>query len=151
VRMKEAHQPCLQFPFSASFSPMYASQLCSSTVNNTHAALVAIAAAFTSAPMLRVLLYHGVDAVVMALERAPRRPQNRVGKDADKKRKFETEHEYSSTEYGTPDSGEWRQGPNRPKTLCNICGLRWAKKKKRTEWKGTATARSGGLCFYGEC
>ena len=32
---------------------------------------------------------------------------------------------------GTLDSPEWRKGPNGPKTLCNACGLRWAKKEKK--------------------
>lgn len=32
---------------------------------------------------------------------------------------------------GTLDSPEWRKGPSGPKTLCNACGLRWAKKEKK--------------------
>lgn len=28
---------------------------------------------------------------------------------------------------GRTDSPEWRKGPQGPKTLCNACGLRWAK------------------------
>jgi hypothetical protein len=32
---------------------------------------------------------------------------------------------------GTLDSPEWRKGPTGPKTLCNACGLRWAKKEKK--------------------
>ena len=32
---------------------------------------------------------------------------------------------------GTLESPEWRKGPNGPKTLCNACGLRWAKKEKK--------------------
>jgi len=39
--------------------------------------------------------------------------------------------EYMCTDCGTLDSPEWRKGPNGPKTLCNACGLRWAKKEKR--------------------
>jgi PAS domain S-box-containing protein len=42
-----------------------------------------------------------------------------IVKDADKKTP------------GTLDSPEWRKGPNGPKTLCNACGLRWAKKEKK--------------------
>ncbi|ORX83604.1 hypothetical protein K493DRAFT_194149, partial [Basidiobolus meristosporus CBS 931.73] len=34
------------------------------------------------------------------------------------------------TECGTTEAPEWRKGPNGPKTLCNACGLRWAKKAK---------------------
>ncbi|KAM5531739.1 hypothetical protein V8D89_014588 [Ganoderma adspersum] len=32
---------------------------------------------------------------------------------------------------GRTDSPEWRKGPHGPKTLCNACGLRWAKKARR--------------------
>ncbi|KAL1839873.1 hypothetical protein VTJ49DRAFT_1059 [Mycothermus thermophilus] len=32
---------------------------------------------------------------------------------------------------GTLESPEWRKGPNGPKTLCNACGLRWAKREKK--------------------
>lgn len=35
------------------------------------------------------------------------------------------------TYLGTLDSPEWRKGPSGPKTLCNACGLRWAKKEKK--------------------
>jgi len=41
---------------------------------------------------------------------------------------------------GTLDSPEWRKGPTGPKTLCNACGLRWAKKEKKKPGNGhTAT------------
>lgn len=36
-----------------------------------------------------------------------------------------------SRDIGTLDSPEWRKGPSGPKTLCNACGLRWAKKEKK--------------------
>ncbi|PWN17769.1 hypothetical protein BCV69DRAFT_301793 [Microstroma glucosiphilum] len=35
------------------------------------------------------------------------------------------------TDCGRTDSPEWRRGPLGPKTLCNACGLRYAKKVKR--------------------
>lgn len=35
------------------------------------------------------------------------------------------------TDCGRTDSPEWRKGPLGPKTLCNACGLRYAKKVKR--------------------
>ncbi|RIA81527.1 hypothetical protein C1645_810010 [Glomus cerebriforme] len=47
-----------------------------------------------------------------------------------KKPKVE-EEEYVCTDCGTVESPEWRKGPLGPKTLCNACGLRWAKKAKR--------------------
>jgi len=34
---------------------------------------------------------------------------------------------------GRTDSPEWRKGPHGPKTLCNACGLRWAKRTRRPE------------------
>lgn len=33
-------------------------------------------------------------------------------------------------ECGTTESPEWRKGPAGPKSLCNACGLRFAKKSK---------------------
>jgi hypothetical protein len=41
---------------------------------------------------------------------------------------------------GTLDSPEWRKGPTGPKTLCNACGLRWAKKEKKKPGNGHAAA-----------
>ncbi|KAI8093624.1 uncharacterized protein BX664DRAFT_330168 [Halteromyces radiatus] len=38
---------------------------------------------------------------------------------------------YSCERCGTRVSPEWRRGPHGPKTLCNACGLRWAKKNKK--------------------
>lgn len=54
---------------------------------------------------------------------------NRLG--GDKKKKIKVADEYVCTDCGTLDSPEWRKGPNGPKTLCNACGLRWAKKEKK--------------------
>ncbi|KAH9832950.1 uncharacterized protein C8Q71DRAFT_839903 [Rhodofomes roseus] len=42
---------------------------------------------------------------------------------------------------GRTDSPEWRKGPGGPKTLCNACGLRWAK-KLRTDKSGEGTGGS---------
>ncbi|KAI9848757.1 MAG: blue light receptor [Sclerophora amabilis] len=50
---------------------------------------------------------------------------------ADKKKKLKVADEYVCTDCGTLDSPEWRKGPAGPKTLCNACGLRWAKKEKK--------------------
>ncbi|RGB28029.1 hypothetical protein C1646_746062 [Rhizophagus diaphanus] len=52
-----------------------------------------------------------------------------------KKPKVE-EEEYVCTDCGTVESPEWRKGPQGPKTLCNACGLRWAKKAKRQASSG---------------
>lgn len=48
-----------------------------------------------------------------------------------KPKKQKSADEYVCTDCGTLDSPEWRKGPNGPKTLCNACGLRWAKKEKK--------------------
>ncbi|VDB82760.1 unnamed protein product [Peniophora sp. CBMAI 1063] len=40
------------------------------------------------------------------------------------------------TTCGRTDSPEWRKGPRGPKTLCNACGLRWAKKVRKFEESG---------------
>ncbi|KAA8914348.1 hypothetical protein TRICI_002945 [Trichomonascus ciferrii] len=39
----------------------------------------------------------------------------------------------SCDECGAVESPEWRKGPKGPKTLCNACGLRWAKKTRKEE------------------
>ncbi|TVY64196.1 Cutinase palindrome-binding protein [Lachnellula suecica] len=49
----------------------------------------------------------------------------------DKRKKIKLPDEYVCTDCGTLDSPEWRKGPSGPKTLCNACGLRWAKKEKK--------------------
>lgn len=38
---------------------------------------------------------------------------------------------YVCTECHVSESPEWRKGPKGPKTLCNACGLRWAKKTRK--------------------
>ncbi|KAF9818613.1 hypothetical protein IEO21_02593 [Rhodonia placenta] len=53
-----------------------------------------------------------------------------------KKRSFGgTAEQYVCVTCGRTDSPEWRKGPLGPKTLCNACGLRWAK-KVRTDKSG---------------
>ncbi|KAL4738748.1 hypothetical protein BDV11DRAFT_189000 [Aspergillus similis] len=44
--------------------------------------------------------------------------------------------EYKCADCGTSDSPEWRKGPEGPKTLCNACGLRWAKMEKKRQYSG---------------
>ncbi|KAG5939884.1 hypothetical protein E4U59_002807 [Claviceps monticola] len=84
-------------------------------------------------------------------------PADREMRAGDKKKKLKTAEEYvctdcgkfpksypqrtlcldsvlmmsDSKQTGTLDSPEWRKGPRGPKTLCNACGLRWAKKEKK--------------------
>ncbi|KAI9648227.1 white collar 2 type of transcription factor [Ciborinia camelliae] len=58
-------------------------------------------------------------------------PVDKDGRLGDKKKKIKLLDEYVCTDCGTLDSPEWRKGPSGPKTLCNACGLRWAKKEKK--------------------
>ncbi|KAI6132010.1 white collar 2 type of transcription factor [Pisolithus croceorrhizus] len=47
---------------------------------------------------------------------------------------------------GRTDSPEWRKGPQGPKTLCNACGLRWAKEvRNKGEENSCAVGTSGGV------
>lgn len=57
--------------------------------------------------------------------------RDRDGQQKDKKKKIKMADEYVCADCGTLDSPEWRKGPKGPKTLCNACGLRWAKKEKK--------------------
>ena len=56
--------------------------------------------------------------------------RDREGSKKEKK-KLKVADEYVCADCGTLDSPEWRKGPKGPKTLCNACGLRWAKKEKK--------------------
>nr|OQO21559.1 White collar 2 protein [Rachicladosporium sp. CCFEE 5018] len=75
------------------------------------------------------------------------------------KKKLKVADEYVCADCGTLDSPEWRKGPKGPKTLCNACGLRWAKKEKKRsgvgddgldEEMGMATPLSGQAAFGGQ-
>lgn len=55
----------------------------------------------------------------------------RTTHDGDKRKRLKGE--YVCGDCGTSDSPEWRKGPNGPKTLCNACGLRWAKREKKRQ------------------
>ncbi|PPJ49912.1 hypothetical protein CBER1_04690 [Cercospora berteroae] len=62
------------------------------------------------------------------------------------KKKMKVADEYVCADCGTLDSPEWRKGPKGPKTLCNACGLRWAKKeKKRTGDDGKPNSPVAGM------
>ncbi|KAK3938928.1 cutinase gene palindrome-binding protein [Diplogelasinospora grovesii] len=58
-------------------------------------------------------------------------PLDRDPRTGEKKKKTKVAEEYVCTDCGTLESPEWRKGPGGPKTLCNACGLRWAKKEKK--------------------
>lgn len=68
-------------------------------------------------------------------------PMDRDPRTGEKKKKLKVAEEYVCTDCGTLDSPEWRKGPSGPKTLCNACGLRWAKKEKK---KNANSGNQGG-------
>jgi len=52
-----------------------------------------------------------------------------------KLKKTHTAEQYVCVTCGRTDSPEWRKGPQGPKTLCNACGLRWAKFQRQADDK----------------
>lgn len=53
---------------------------------------------------------------------------------------------YTCAECRTLDSPEWRSGPLGHKTLCNACGLRWAKREKRKKENCSGVKNTTALC-----
>ena len=73
---------------------------------------------------------------------------DRYADGSKKPKKVKSADEYVCTDCGTLDSPEWRKGPMGPKTLCNACGLRWAKKEKKKggdDRKDSIGQGSGGM------
>lgn len=70
-------------------------------------------------------------------------PMDRDPRTGEKKKKIKVAEEYVCTDCGTLDSPEWRKGPSGPKTLCNACGLRWAKKEKKKNAGGGSGMQDG--------
>lgn len=54
------------------------------------------------------------------------------------------------TDCGTTESPEWRKGPSGPKTLCNACGLRWAKKNRKENEEAAAAAMARANLMHAE-
>jgi len=50
-----------------------------------------------------------------------------------KPKKVQSAEQYVCITCGRTDSPEWRKGPLGPKTLCNACGLRWAKHMRKVD------------------
>ncbi len=50
--------------------------------------------------------------------------------------------QYVCVTCGRTDSPEWRKGPLGAKTLCNACGLRWAKRNQKRKNDGSSTANA---------
>ncbi|KAK7040897.1 white collar 2 type of transcription factor [Paramarasmius palmivorus] len=67
--------------------------------------------------------------------------------DGGKRKKPKKSHgveQYVCVTCGRTDSPEWRKGPLGPKTLCNACGLRWAKQQRKTDDVPVATSGTSG-------
>ncbi|KAL4067776.1 white collar 2 type of transcription factor [Scleroderma citrinum] len=78
-------------------------------------------------------------------------PEDDIGDDTSRRKKMRKMHggeQHVCVTCGRTDSPEWRKGPQGPKTLCNACGLRWAKEvrsKGDENSSGTGpTGTSGG-------
>ncbi|KAK4231234.1 hypothetical protein QBC38DRAFT_262437 [Podospora fimiseda] len=85
------------------------------------------------------ILVKGDAGIAIPLDR-----DGRLG-DRDKKKKQKVAEEYVCTDCGTLESPEWRKGPQGPKTLCNACGLRWAKQEKKNKGKNNGANNAGGM------
>lgn len=68
----------------------------------------------------------------------------------EKKKKLKVADEYVCADCGTLDSPEWRKGPKGPKTLCNACGLRWAKKEKKRTGGDSSAMTPGNTSTGGQ-
>ncbi|KAJ7074077.1 white collar 2 type of transcription factor [Mycena amicta] len=60
-------------------------------------------------------------------------------------KKMGPSEQYACITCGRTDSPEWRKGPSGPKTLCNACGLRWAKQFKVQKLAEEAAVIAGAL------
>jgi hypothetical protein len=79
-------------------------------------------------------IIRGDAGIAIAIDRDPR--------TGEKKKKLKTTDEYLCTDCGTLDSPEWRKGPKGPKSLCNACGLRWAKREKKNRNNSSSGPKS---------
>lgn len=87
-------------------------------------------------------LIRGDAGIHIPIDKADARYGGSVYSDK-KPKKVKSADEFVCTDCGTLDSPEWRKGPNGPKTLCNACGLRWAKKEKKRGGSGTDHVMDG--------
>ncbi|KAH7343338.1 hypothetical protein B0J17DRAFT_625058 [Rhizoctonia solani] len=60
------------------------------------------------------------------------------------KKAHSTQEQYVCVTCGRTDSPEWRKGPLGAKTLCNACGLRWAKRNSKRKTDEGAGGEGGG-------
>ncbi|KAG8696639.1 blue light receptor [Ceratobasidium sp. 394] len=60
------------------------------------------------------------------------------------KKAHSAQEQYVCVTCGRTDSPEWRKGPLGAKTLCNACGLRWAKRNTKRKTDEFGGAEGGG-------
>ncbi|KAH7889540.1 white collar 2 type of transcription factor [Phlebopus sp. FC_14] len=78
----------------------------------------------------------------------PLPPDDDAGEDVARRKKLRKLHMtelYVCVTCGRTDSPEWRKGPQGPKTLCNACGLRWAKEVRNKADENNTAAGSGAI------
>ncbi|KIM49364.1 hypothetical protein M413DRAFT_105950 [Hebeloma cylindrosporum] len=64
------------------------------------------------------------------------------GSKKKKLKRTQNAEQYVCITCGRTDSPEWRKGPLGPKTLCNACGLRWAKQMRKADEPGEGQTSS---------
>lgn len=67
-----------------------------------------------------------------------------AGKGMKRVRKRKNEHHQECLGCQAKETPEWRKGPMGPRTLCNACGLLYAKLTKRKQQEAEAAARASG-------
>ncbi|TKY89728.1 hypothetical protein EX895_001513 [Sporisorium graminicola] len=67
-----------------------------------------------------------------------------AGKGMKRVRKRKNEHHQECLGCHAKETPEWRKGPMGPRTLCNACGLLYAKLTKRKQQEAEAAARESG-------
>ncbi|PGH11619.1 hypothetical protein AJ79_04759 [Helicocarpus griseus UAMH5409] len=65
------------------------------------------------------------------------RDERRKSNNNERRRSSKPVETHFCTDCGTFSSPEWRKGPSGKKTLCNACGLRWAKQEKKSQQAAT--------------
>jgi len=80
-------------------------------------------------------------------------PEEDDSEDGQRKKKLKKSNsleQYVCVTCGRTDSPEWRKGPSGPKTLCNACGLRWAKQMRKMDDSGDPGVEFEALAALGE-
>lgn len=134
---------CMPLSSSPASSYPYASNLSSSAGSPWFSTSPPVATLLPAGPTLVPL------ATVLPVEPRP------AGGDAAQKRKRAQQppnnparpgSPHICTECGADKTPEWRRGPCGPRTLCNACGLRYAKRNKKKKEEELAAATGQPAC-----